>query len=95
MVGPEARTVENWCFRLTARTLTDKSIDYELLTAAITNSTASTASAVQLREKYKPSHALSNILQMSWESQTVHITKHIQGLLSGLLAGVMAFKHSL
>ena len=33
--------------------------------------------------------------QMSWESQTIHITKHIQGLLTGLLAGIMAFKHSL
>lgn len=34
-------------------------------------------------------------LEMSWESQTIHISRHIQGLLTGLLAGIMAFKHSL
>lgn len=37
--------------RLTAWTLTENSIDYELLTAAITDSTASAASAVPHRDK--------------------------------------------
>lgn len=62
--------------------------------------TACSASAVPHGDKKKIKKCCMTTLsiytlEMSWESQTIHISRHIQGLLTGLLAGIMAFKHSL